>query len=151
MKIIVETPGTDSYQALRDRLIRFNREMAPWAPAAFTIAAYSDDGALIGGMHGMVNMGLVELRGLWLDPPFRKAGLGERIVAMLEDHARALGATRAALWTYEWQARRFYERLGYETFGTLAYPAGPKRYFMKKELTAQGQASQSAAADLTDP
>lgn len=136
MRIEIETPGTDGYAALHGRLVRFNREKAPWSPATFTIAACSDDGALVGGVHGVVNMGLVEVRGLWLDPPFRKTGLGKRLIAALEDHARALGATRAALWTYEWQARDFYARLGYETFGTLDYPAGPKRHFMRKDLDA---------------
>jgi GNAT superfamily N-acetyltransferase len=134
MEIVVETPGTDSYAALHDRLVAFNRESAPWSPEGFTVAAYAEDGTLAGGVRGVVNMGLVELRGLWLDPPFRKSGLGARLVARLEDHARALGATRAALWTYDWQARAFYERHGYSVFGTLRYPAGATRYFMEKDL-----------------
>jgi hypothetical protein len=54
----------------------------------------------------------------------------------LERHACTLGTRRAALWTYEWQARGFYEKLGYTVFGTLSYPAGPNRYFMQKDLVA---------------
>ena len=37
--------------------------------------------------------------------------------------------------TFEFQARGFYERLGYRCFGELNdYPTGFARYFMKKAL-----------------
>jgi ribosomal protein S18 acetylase RimI-like enzyme len=136
MDIKIETPGSDSYDELIARLVGFNRESAPWSPDAFTVAAYSENRDLVGGVRGIVNMGLVEVRGLWVDPPFRKTGLGARLMTMLENHAQTLGATRAALQTYDWQALGLYEKLGYRIFGTLAYPSGAKRYHMEKDLPA---------------
>lgn len=134
MKIDVETPGNDSYAVLYDRLIQWNRRMSPWAEDIFTVVARTADGVLIGGMRGIVNMGLVEIRGVWVEPSYREAGLGRRLMTTLEDRARSRGATRSALWTYDWEARGFYEKLGYEIYGTLPYPAGTTRYFMKKDL-----------------
>jgi GNAT superfamily N-acetyltransferase len=134
MQIKIETPGSGAYSELNARLIQFNRERAPWAQEAFTVAAYDDDGALIGGAHGVVNMGLVEVRGLWVDPPHRNTGLGARLMTTLELHARSRGATRAALDTYDWQARGLYEKLGYTVYGTLDYPGGAERYYMRKDL-----------------
>jgi hypothetical protein len=38
--------------------------------------------------------------------------------------------------TFEFQARGFYERLGYKCFGELPnYPHGYSRFFMRKMLT----------------
>jgi GNAT superfamily N-acetyltransferase len=134
VKIKIETPGDELYADLNGRLVRFNHDKADWTHDAFTVASYGQDGALIGGARGVVNMGLVEVRGLWIDPPYRNIGLGARLMMTLEGHARALGATRAALDTYDWQAREFYEKLGYTVFGALDYPGGAKRYYMRKDL-----------------
>ena len=82
-------------------------------------------------------MGLVEVRGLWVDPARRGEGLGRSLLAALEREAAARGVTRVALDTYDWQARGFYEKLGYRAFGTLRYPAGPRRFYMEKDLVPQ--------------
>src|SRR3982074_3040906 len=49
--------------------------------------------------------------------------------------ARDAGCVAARLDTYEFQARPFYERHGYEVYGTLeGYPADGRTYSMKKSL-----------------
>ena len=71
MNIQIETPGDESYDALHERLVALNRDQAAWGTSAFTVVVKDDDGRLIGGARGVVNMGLVEVRGLWLDPKRR--------------------------------------------------------------------------------
>lgn len=137
MQIKIETPGDEAYGELHERLVRLNREKAAWTPSPFTVVVYSDEAVLIGGARAIVNMGLAEIRGLWVEPPYRMSGLGGRIMAAVERHAHSLGATCAALHTYDWQARGFYEKLGYTVFGTLAYPGGAQRYHMRKDLSAE--------------
>jgi ribosomal protein S18 acetylase RimI-like enzyme len=52
-----------------------------------------------------------------------------------EDIAREAGCAGIWLDTYEFQARGFYEKLGYTVFGELPdHPAGMKRFFMMKRL-----------------
>jgi hypothetical protein len=52
-----------------------------------------------------------------------------------EREALARGCKHAWLDTYEFQARGFYEKLGYRCFGELDdYPTGFSRYFMQKAL-----------------
>jgi len=54
----------------------------------------------------------------------------------MEHAAKERGCTAAHLDTFSFQARPFYESLGYEVFGTLDdYPQGHQRFFMKKTLT----------------
>jgi ribosomal protein S18 acetylase RimI-like enzyme len=51
--------------------------------------------------------------------------------------AAARGCIGVWLDTYAFQARGFYEKLGYEVFGTLAdHPRGGGRFFMRKLLAA---------------
>ena len=53
---------------------------------------------------------------------------------------RAAEAIRRGCWgaylnTFSYQARPFYEKLGYQVFGTLdVYPAGHQEFFMRKRL-----------------
>jgi len=50
-------------------------------------------------------------------------------------HRVWLACHSAWLDTFEFQARGFYERLGYSCFGELPnYPVGFSRYFLKKTL-----------------
>ena len=57
-----------------------------------------------------------------------------------EHEAIRRGCHSAWLDTYEFQARGFYERLGYSGFGQLDdYPPGFVRYFMKKALASTVQ------------
>ena len=134
MRFDIETPGDDTYAELNARLVAFNEAHVPWQPDRFTVAARDEDGVLCGGARATVNMGLVEVRGLWLDESVRGTGLGREIMVALEKEARRRGASRAALDTYDFQARAFYEHIGYRLFGWLAYPAGVERFYMTKEL-----------------
>ncbi len=79
-------------------------------------------------------MGTVEVRGVWLDPDLRKAGLGRQLIARLEAEARARGASSALPDTYEFQARGFYEGCGYAVFATFDYPSGLRRFYLTKAL-----------------
>lgn len=134
MKFETQSPGDEAYGELNERLLQFNTEHAPWQRETFTIVAKDDGGRTGGGVRGVVNMGLIEIRGLWVDEDLRGTGLGRQLMDRLEQEARDRGAGRAALDTYDWQARKFYEQLGYVLFGTLPYPDGANRFYMVKEL-----------------
>jgi GNAT superfamily N-acetyltransferase len=74
---------------------------------------------------------------LFVPDSLRGRGVGTDLMKRAESEALARGCHSAWLDTFEFQARGFYERLGYTCFGELSdYPAGAKRYFMKKALRA---------------
>ena len=56
-----------------------------------------------------------ELHRLYVRPDLRRRGLGERLIRLAEDHARAKGARRMLFWsdTRFADAHRLYARLGY--------------------------------------
>jgi hypothetical protein len=59
---------------------------------------------------------------------------------MAQAEARAVERGYHSAWldTFSFQARGFYERLGYQQFGSLVYPPFHKRHFMKKLLGTGG-------------
>lgn len=76
---------------------------------------------------------------LWIAPPYRGQGYGTVMMRQIEDIARQRQISLIHLDTHEFQAPRFYEKLGYSTFGILeGSPRGYKRYFMVKRLAGEG-------------
>ena len=78
-------------------------------------------------------MAVVEL--LFVPESLRGQGIGAQLMERAETEGRRRGCGNAWLDTFEFQARGFYERLGYRCFGELAnYPPGFSRFFMTKAL-----------------
>lgn len=130
---IVELDG-EVYAEIARRFDAFNREHANWDWSAFS-AVWREAGHVAAAARGVTNMGLVEIRGVWVDPDRRGAGLGRALMAAVEAEALRRGCARAALDTYSWQARGFYERLGYTEFARLGYPNGTTRHWFAKDLS----------------
>ena len=72
---------------------------------------------------------------LWIREDLRGCGYGHRLLTLLEDAARQHGAKNAYLDTFSFQAPDFYQKHGYQVFGTLKdFPVGHKRYYLRKQL-----------------
>jgi GNAT superfamily N-acetyltransferase len=92
-------------------------------------------GDVLGGLLGQLWGGWLQVSYLWVAESARGVGCGTRLLKNAEVHAACLGAIGVALETYSFQARSFYERLGYEVFGTLAgCPRGHEKFFLRKAL-----------------
>lgn len=118
-------------------LVAFNTaQTGPYArrPIAVLVRDVgSATGAISGGLWGHTGYDWLYVQLLVVPADARGQGLGTRIMQMAEDEARIRGCRGAWLDTFEFQARGFYERLGYACFGEIAdYPAGFSRFFMKK-------------------
>jgi GNAT superfamily N-acetyltransferase len=72
--------------------------------------------------------------------PARGHGFGKELMKRAELYAVERGCTNAFLDTFSFQARPFYEKLGYRVFGTLEnHPFGHQHYFMTKRLSVPGK------------
>ncbi len=79
--------------------------------------------------------GAVIVKDLWVAETRRGAGLGRVLMTRLEDEVRARGCGLIHLDTFDFQARGFYETLGYVVFGDVTYPkSGRRRFFLSKSL-----------------
>jgi ribosomal protein S18 acetylase RimI-like enzyme len=90
------------------------------------------DAALAGGLRSDLLCWL-RIDGLWVDNALRHRSIGTRLITRAENHAIARGCHSA--WQTTFQARGFYEAVGYEVFGTLDnFPAGQQQHFLRKRL-----------------
>ncbi len=89
-----------------------------------------------GGLSGYTAWGWLFVQWLWLPEDLRGQGLAARLLAAAEDETRRRGCHGAWIDTFNPQARRAYERQGYEAFGELPdFPPGRSRVFLKKQLS----------------
>lgn len=97
------------------------------------LASYADDGQLDGALDGYVFFDYLTVSRLWVASGARGRGLGTRLLLAAEDFAKERFCTGATLSTYDFQARPFYEKQGYEVFGVLSdNPRGCERFFLRK-------------------
>ena len=65
----------------------------------------------------------------------RGQGIGSELMRRAESFCREQGLAGIWLDTFHFQARPFYEKLGFTVFGTIEdHPAGSRRYFLSKRL-----------------
>lgn len=97
------------------------------------IAVRDAEGGVIGGLWGTTSYEWLFTSLLVVPETLRGQGIGRRLMTMAHDEAMARGCRGAWLDTFEFQARGFYERLGYQVFGEIPeYPPGYSRFFMRK-------------------
>jgi GNAT superfamily N-acetyltransferase len=95
-----------------------------------------DDLGVAGGLLGHTKWSWLYIAKLWVDERARGRGIGTQLMCAAEAVARERGCTDVSLDTFEYQARPFYEKLGYELFGTLdGYPPGYRQFYLRKKLT----------------
>jgi GNAT superfamily N-acetyltransferase len=100
-----------------------------------SIIVRDDAGNIVGGLLGETFWGWLHIEILWIDEPLRCKGYGSKLMAAAEAEAVKRNCSNSLLDTHSFQARPFYERLGYSVFGVLEnYPAEHKRFFMQKKL-----------------
>ncbi|MBC7840683.1 MAG: GNAT family N-acetyltransferase [Gemmatimonadaceae bacterium] len=136
--IDVESPASASSIAdVTAGLRSFNvRHMEPVDPAPFNVVLRDDNGTIVGGCLCETRWTWVFVDVLWVHEAHRGAGYGTALLAAAEDEARRRGCTKAHLDTISFQARPFYEKLGWRLFGTLEdYPPGHTRYYLRKDLS----------------
>ena len=125
-------------KAIAAPLVRFNESQAgPSGNRALVIELRDADGAVVGGLWCATAYGWLFTQLLVVPEQSRGQGLGRKLLSLAEAEAVKRGCHAAWLDTFEFQAKAFYERIGYSCFATLPdYPKGSSRYFMRKELGA---------------
>lgn len=110
-----------------------NLEQDGFKPVAVFVR--DEDHEIVGGVSGYVNWNWLQVSLLWVDASLRGTGYGKQLMDRLEVAGRENGCENAHVDTFSFQARTFYESLGYEVFATLDdYPPGHSRHYLKKAL-----------------
>lgn len=88
-------------------------------------------GAVVGGAVGRRWGECCELQQLWVDPAYRRRGIGSKLVRLFEARAAERGCRTFYLETFSFQAPDFYRSLGYHAAAEIrGAPAGIVKYLM---------------------
>jgi GNAT superfamily N-acetyltransferase len=137
---LTDAPEAHARSAILAPLLRFNLAGAGRAEDYRRLAILLSDpgtGEVLGGLWGEAMYSHLHVDLLFIPEPLRRTGIGRRLMGDAEAEAIRRLCRGAWLDTYSFQARGFYERLGYAVFGTIEdYPPGHRRLFMKKDFAA---------------
>jgi len=137
---IVSKPRASSAQRafILDGLVAYNRAQTgngPYRPVC--LFAENASGKVVGGLLGFIWGRWLHVNIFWISEHMRGQDVGSKLLAMAEAKARAAGCSGSSLDTFSFQARPFYEKQGYQVFGTLkGFPAGHTQYFLAKRFGA---------------
>ena len=135
LQIALETaPSSDDEKIVLDGLRAFNvsvigdPQMRP-----VDVFVRDDGGRVVGGLVGWIKWRWLYVSKLWIPESLRGRDIGSQLMATAEAHAWREGCLGAYLDTFEYQALPFYQKLGYELFGTLdGFPPGYRQFYLRK-------------------
>ena len=127
-------------KAVLDPLVAYNQAKTGRSDFRPLVIAIEDpDRKVLGGLWGRTAYDWLIVELLFVPDSLRGRGVGAELMLRAETEAIARGCHGAWLDTFAFQARGFYERLGYSCFGELNdYPVGSALYFMRKTLVREG-------------
>ena len=125
---IVDSINRFNYSKTTNRLNEVSKKI--------NLVAKNDKNELVGGILSHVGYfkGL-EIHILWVKENYRNQNIGSLLIKEAEAEAIKIGARKAILDTYSFQAKEFYLKNGYKVFGEIEdFPEGHSLFFMAKDL-----------------
>lgn len=132
--------ATAKEQAFIDyNIVQFNNAKVPFKrePPFLSINRCMRDGdEVVGGILAQVYCwNILYIDVLWVKDAYRNKGYASALVNDIESKAKEMGCHICHLDTFDFQAKGFYEKLGYAVFGVLEdCPEGHNRYYLSKKL-----------------
>lgn len=147
---VPEQPDDADRTAILAPLAAFNRRHAePGVVGPLAVLLRDEAGATVGGLWGATVFRWLKIELLFVPEELRGMSVGATIMARAEALAAARGCVGASLDTYSFQARGFYERLGYTLVGTIEdCPPGGARHFLRKRFRSRPQDQKITLAEV---
>ncbi len=133
---VTTAPASEDLATVRSGLSSWNEQVyRPAIPQPLNVLLRGPGGQVWGGLTAATcwNGCFVDL--FWVDTGLRHRGFGSAILHAAEKEAQRRGCDFVHLDTFNFQARGFYEKLGYSVYGTLrGFAEGAERYHLVKRL-----------------
>jgi GNAT superfamily N-acetyltransferase len=132
----IDEPGAADREAIAVPLLAYNLSKVPTLDIQPLVIALRDaQGRTVGGLWGETALDWLHVDLLAVPESMRGQDVGTAVLCRAEAIAQERGCVGAWLDTFAFQARGFYEKLGYTVFGEIPdHPAGGARYFLSKRF-----------------
>ena len=141
MNLVVTTsPTQEDLKALSVGIGSYNKDYLPddvgfEKDTKFAVIAKDESGKVLGGIRATAFWNYCTIELLWLSEETRGLGLGSNLMEAAEKFAKDKGFGYMRTETLSFQAKPFYEKIGYKVFGELPdHPKGHTTYCLVKEL-----------------
>lgn len=135
---IIRQSNEEESELIVDKIVEYNLSKVPIIQESSFIwinrVIIDTDGNIIAGINSkMYCWNCLYIDVLWVKEEYRKSGIGSKILNEIEKVSKDKGCYLIHLDTFDFQAKDFYIKHGYDIFGILdECPQRHKRYFMKK-------------------
>ncbi|MBU5590147.1 GNAT family N-acetyltransferase [Clostridium sp. MSJ-4] len=137
---VIEESTREGCQVVDNGIVEYNYSKVPFTqePSFLPInrVIKNLEGDIIAGINSVLycwNCLYIDV--LWVKEDSRKDGYGSALLNEVEKIAKEKGCELVHLDTFDFQAKDFYLKHGYEVFGVLDdCPSEHKRYYMKKNI-----------------
>lgn len=124
---------------ISDEIMHFNARAVPFTQKetpVFKRYVLKDNNEVIAGINAFIyHWGMLFIDELFVSEAYRHKQLGTYLMNRVEEEAKEIGATLSHTDTFDFQAKDFYLKQGYEIFGVLENcPPNHNRYYLKKKL-----------------
>lgn len=130
---IIQNPSSKDLDFLTQKI---NEETTAYGSAyPFAILVRDEKKSIIAGCNGSIVFGSIYTDQLWVQPAYRKKGLGRQLMEAVHTFGRQQGCTLATVATMSFQVPNFYQKLGYKVdFSRQGYHKGSTCIFLSKPL-----------------
>ncbi|MEQ9915889.1 GNAT family N-acetyltransferase [Pectobacterium aroidearum] len=130
---ITHTPDSDEEEFVIASLWKHNEQYDAVDISPLFLNFKDDENNIIAGLISRTWWGALEVQYLWVSEKHRKSGLGRQLMQAAEKEALNRGCHLAYVDTFEFQAKGFYEKLGYREYGNLpGYAHKHTRHYLAK-------------------
>ncbi|AOA00231.1 GNAT family N-acetyltransferase [Carnobacterium divergens] len=121
---------------LEKHIVAVGKAIPAYEKKEIAFTAYDDNGAVLGAVVGEIVWNHLHVSLLGIDQTMQKQGVGQKLLQHIEEYAKQFGARMVILETMSWQAPKFYQKNGYQIFGTVEnHPIeGECKYYLSKVL-----------------
>lgn len=132
----LDEPDAADRKAIAAPLVAYNLSKVPTLDIQpLVIALHDEHDHVVGGLWGETALDWLHVDLLAVPESMRGQDVGTALMHRAEAIARERGCVGAWLDTFAFQARGFYEKLGYAVFGEIPdHPVGGARYFLRKRF-----------------
>ncbi|ANQ51697.1 GNAT family N-acetyltransferase [Flammeovirga sp. MY04] len=137
---ITTQPNEQDAKTISQGIINFNNDKVPdlepiEKEVKFFVFVRNDDQEVIGGIRAICFWNTLHIELLWLSEECRGKGVGKELIDSAEKFAVEHGCGKAFVETTSWQAKPFYEKMGYHHIATINdRPKGHASHYLTKDL-----------------